>query len=71
MTDRQPTSVGEDFPHQQERLRELMQEYRDLGPAGTFGLMMLQQVAKRADEAMASGNVVRILSSYQEMKECK
>jgi len=64
-------SVGGDFPHEQERVRELMDLYRDVGPAGAFALLMLKQVLARADKAMASGDVVAILRSYQEMRDCK
>jgi len=65
------TSVGLDFPKQQARVRELMTAYRDIGPAGAFGLLMLEQTLRRADAAMASGDVVAILRAYQELKECE
>lgn len=65
------TSVGEDFPKQQARVRELMQAYRDCGPVGAFGLAVLEDVMRRADAAMASGDVVAILRSYEEMRECE
>jgi hypothetical protein len=65
------TSIGEDFPREQQRCRELIELYKSIGPAGAFGAMMIEQVLQRADRAMASGDVVQILRSYQEMKECK
>ena len=64
-------SVGEDFPRQQARLRELMEQYASIGPGGTFGLIILKAMANRAEEAIASGDIVAILKSYAEMKECK
>ena len=65
------SSVGEEFPKEQARVRELLQVYRDIGPAGTFGATMIEQVLKRADEAAISGDVVAILRSYEELKGCK
>ena len=65
------TSVGEDFPRMQAHVRELLSQYKAIGPAGTFGATMLEQVLQRADAAMASGDVIAIVRSYQEMRECK
>lgn len=67
---REATSVGLDFPHQQARVRELRDEYRAIGPAGAFGLMMIDQTLARAEAAMASGDVIAILRSYEELKGC-
>lgn len=64
-------TVGEDFPREQERLRELLQIYKDIGPAGAFGLLMITDVARRAEVAAISGDIVQILRLYQEMKDCQ
>lgn len=62
-------SVGEEFPKQQARVREVLQSYREIGPAGTFGASIIEQTLRRADEAAMSGDVVAIVRSYQEMLE--
>lgn len=67
MTD-ESTSVGEDFPKQQARVREVLGLYRDIGPNGMFGATMIEQTLREADEAQASGDIVRILQSYQALK---
>lgn len=65
-------SVGTDFPNQQARVRELIGFYRELpNNTGAFGIMMMEDTLRRADEALASGDVVAILRSYQEMAECE
>jgi hypothetical protein len=64
------SSVGEEFPKEQARVRELLTEYKAIGPAGTFGAMMIEQTLKRADEAMASGDIVAIVRSFEELKGC-
>lgn len=64
-------SVGEDFPNQQKRVRELRQAYVDIGPAGRIGLMFIDQALERADRAAISGDVLEILRSYEELKGFK
>lgn len=64
------SSVGEDFPKEQARVRELLGVYRSI-PQGAFGAMMLEDVLRRADEAAMSGDPVAILRSYKELKDCE
>jgi len=64
-------SVGEDFPKQQARARELLQQYREIGPAGGFGALMIEQALQRADQAAMSGDVVAIVRSYEELRNLK
>lgn len=64
-------SVGDAFPAEQLRLRELIEEYRTIGPAGTFGRLMIEGTLRRADAAMASGDIVQILRAFTEMQACK
>lgn len=63
-------SLAEEFPKMQAQVRELLGAYRDIGPVGAFGALMIEQVLQRADAAAMSGDVVAMLRSYQEMKEC-
>jgi hypothetical protein len=64
-------SLGEDFPIEQARCRELLSVYRDLGPVGAFGATMIDQVLKQADEAAISGDVVQMIYAYKAMKDCE
>ena len=66
------TSVGEDFPQQQERVRHLIDDYRAL-PDGTgeIGAQIMDVVLKRAADAQSSGDIVQILRSYQELVNCE
>ena len=65
-------SLGTEFPKQQERVRELLQDYLEL-PAisGAFGVAMLKAVLHRADEAAISGDVFAMMQSFEEMRGCK
>ena len=65
-------SLGEAFPLEQARVRELLAIYKSLPPQnGSFGAMMLEQVLQRADRAAISGDLVAMLRSYEELKGCQ
>jgi hypothetical protein len=63
------TSVGEDFPKQQERVRGLLEIYKSIGPNGRFGAMMIEQTLKEAEEAAISGDPIAILRAYKALAE--
>ena len=65
------SSVGEQFPIEQERVRQLLTEYQRLGPVGVFGATMIKDVLRRAEKAAISGDVVAIVRAYQELKDCQ
>lgn len=66
------TSVGEDFPQQQERVRHLIDEYRALPDgAGKVGAILMDDVLRRAADAQSSGDVVQIVRMYQELVGCE
>ena len=65
------TSVGEDFPKQQARVREVLKQYEEIGAPGAFGREMIRAALKRAEEAAMSGDVVETLRSYQELREIR
>lgn len=63
-------SLAEALPLEQARCRELLTIYRDLpGGVGAFGAAMIEASLRRADAASASGDVVAMLRSYQELKD--
>jgi len=64
-------TLGDDFPKQQARLRELLGQYKAIGPAGMFGAAMIEQTLRRADAVAVSGDLVGMIQVYQEMKEYK
>lgn len=40
----------------------------ELTTDGSFGKLMIEQALRRADEALSSGDVIKILQSYEELK---
>lgn len=65
------SSVGEDFPKEQARVRELLNEYKSIGPPGAFGAIMIEQALSRAERAAISGDIVAIIRAYEELKGCE
>lgn len=57
------------FSLEQERVRELLGVYKEIGPAGTFGAMMIEDALRRADRAAVEGDVVAMIQSYKELQE--
>jgi len=64
-------TLGEDYPNEQQRCRELLKLYEEIGPAGSFGAATIRGVLLRADEALANNDVVAMIRAYEEMKGCK
>ena len=65
------STVGDDFPVQQARVRDLLADYVELGPVGAFGAMALRAVLDRADLAAMSGDIGWMLRSLRELKDCQ
>ena len=63
------SSLGEEFPKQQARVREILGHFKEIGPHGIFGASMIEQVLGRADKATVESDVVAMLRSFEEMKE--
>lgn len=64
-------SLAEMLPIEQARVRELLVAYKQIGPAGAFGALMLEQSLQRADKAVMSGDVVAMLRAYEDLRECE
>lgn len=64
------SSLGEELPKEQARVRELIREYRDpiLKGAGNLAAMMMEQALQRADQTIISGDVVAMIRCYEDLK---
>lgn len=73
MTEQQTRSLSlaEAYPKEQERCRELLSAYKEIGPVGAFGHAMISDVLRRAEIAAAEQDVVAMIRLYEEMKECQ
>ena len=62
-------SLGEAYPRQQARVRELLGQYKAIGPAGSFGAAMIEDVLRRADVAVMEQDLPAMIRLYREMQE--
>lgn len=63
------SSLGEEFPKQQARLRQCLINGTEIGPAGAFYCAIIENILKRADKAAMEQDLVAMIHIYQEMKE--
>ncbi len=60
----------EGIQEQRNRCRELKKEYESI-PLGGFGAFHIQQAITEGENSIASGDVVRMLSSFKELESCE
>lgn len=65
------TSLGEELPKEMARARRILGYYHEIGPAGTFGAMMIERSLRNADQAIISGDLAAMIVAYQALKEIK
>jgi hypothetical protein len=66
------SSLGTELPKEMARVRdELMPMYQSIGPAGTFALTMMRAELDRATKALAEGDVITMMRSYEALKGFK
>ncbi len=66
------SSLGTELPKEMTRVRDdLMPLYQEIGPAGAFALAMMRAELDRATKALAEGDVVQMIRSYEALKGFK
>lgn len=60
--------LAEALQEEQQRVRELLSIY-DAIPTGVFAAAMMRQSLALAEQAAASGDVVAMLSAYEDLKD--
>lgn len=61
-------SLAEALPREQARVRVILGHYKEIGPAGTFGAAFIEADLREADQAVMSGDVVRMIRAYEKLK---
>lgn len=64
-------SLADAFLKEQERCRELVTQYKAIGPHGAFGALHINDVLRRAEAAVMNGDTVAMLRIYEELKGCE
>lgn len=57
------------LPKECARVREVLGWYKEIGPAGMFGAAMIEQDLRAADKAMASGDVVAMITAMKKLQD--
>lgn len=65
------SSIAEQLPIQQARVRDLVKTYREIGPAGEPAALMMEHDLALAEKAAASGDVIAILRAYHALLDYK
>ena len=65
------TSLAEAMPAEMARVREILGHYKEIGPVGMFGAAFIEADLREADQAVMSGDVVRMLQAYEKLKGIK
>ena len=63
--------IATDLPKEQERCRYILEAAQSIGAPGAFLVMQLKKSLKKAEEAAASGDVVAMIASYEDLKSYK
>lgn len=64
-------TLGDALPKEQERCRELLAVYKELGAVGAFGAMVIETALRKADQAVMSGDVTAMIQAYKELQACE
>lgn len=68
-------SLGTALPAEQARCRALLQQYAGIAKLPQvhvgFAVAMIESALREADEAVMSGDVVRMLRAYDALKGCE
>ena len=67
--DSMTNTLGDALPKEQARVREVLGRYKEIGPVGAFGAAMIEEVLRRADVAIISGDLVAMISVFKELQE--
>lgn len=64
-------SLAEALPKEMARVRTVLGHYREIGPVGMFGAALIEQDLREADQAVMSGDVIRMLQAFEKLKGIK
>ena len=64
-------NLVEGMIEQMNRCRELVKQYEEIGPAGAFAKLAIEQDIKNAEAALGSGDVVEIIVAYKALEGCE
>ena len=63
-----PETLGDQYPIQLNRCRELLKQYEEIGPSGVYGAAVIRDTIARAEKAQADGDTVLMIRCFKEME---
>lgn len=64
-------TLAEALPKEQARVREVLGHYKEIGPPGRFGAMMIERSLQAADKAVMSGDPVAMMRALKDLQGIK
>lgn len=71
MKTEQPENLMDGLFYEMNRCRDLLNEYKAIGPVGLFGHAMIAADLRAAENAIRENDVVKMLQAYNALKECQ
>lgn len=71
MNDEPLETLGTALPREIQRCHNLLASYKELGPVGMFGHVVISNGIALAHKAMMEGDIVEMMRAYNRLKECK
>lgn len=62
-------TLGDALPDEIARVTKILGYYIEIGPVGTWGAAAIRASLNRATHALASGDVIAMLQSLEDLKE--
>ena len=62
------TTLADALPAEMARVREVLAQYHEIGPAGAIGAMFIEQDLRVADRAVMSGDVVAMIRALEVLR---
>ena len=62
-------SLGTALPKEQARVREVLGNYKAIGPSGAFGVAMIESALQYTDNAIMSGDLTLMIRAYEGLKK--
>jgi len=63
------TTLGDEYPKEQARVRTILGYYKEIGPVGAFGAAWIEDLLQRADRAAVEQDLPAMIACFKEMQE--
>lgn len=64
-------TLADAIPREIARCRDLIEDYKSIGPAGAFGAHIIQSTIDHAIQVSAAGDTVGMIRALTALRECK